>query len=62
MEQIPDIITSQQHLSPPCTRGSFIKYLHKMFRKINISYPLIRTHKCAYHGVRKVNFAYILNE
>ena len=37
-----------------------------MFRKTNISYPLIRTHTCAYQGVKNIgflaNFAYELNE
>ena len=37
-----------------------------MFRKTNISYPLIRTPTCAYQGVRNVsfseNFAYVLHE
>ena len=36
------------------------------FPKTNISYPLIRTRACAYHGVRNFsfseNFAYVLNE
>ena len=36
-----------------------------MFRKTNISNPLIRTRTCAYQGVRNVsfseNFAYVLN-
>ena len=43
--------------------GSSIKYVRKIFRKANISNPLIRT--CAYQGVRNVslseNFAYVLN-
>ena len=38
----------------------------QIFRKTNISYPLICTHMCSYQGVRNVcfskNFAYILNE
>ena len=29
---------------------------HQFFRKTNISYPLIRTHACAYQGVRNVFF------
>ena len=45
--------------------GSFIKYIRKIFRKTNISNPLIRTHTCAYQGIRNVsfleNFAYVLN-
>ena len=46
-------------------RGSSIKYVHKIFRKTNISNPLIRTRTCAYQGVRNVsfskNFASVLN-
>ena len=45
--------------------GSSIKYVHKIFRKTNISNPLIRTRTCAYQGVRNVsfseNFACVLN-
>ena len=33
-------------LSSP--KGSSIKYIRKIFRKTNISYPLIRTRKCMY--------------
>ena len=44
--------------------GSPIKYIRKIFRKANISNPLIRTRTCAYQGVRNVsfseNFAYVL--
>ena len=44
--------------------GSFIWYICKIFRKTNISHPLIRT--CAYKGVRNVScsetFAYVLNK
>ena len=29
----------------------------QIFRKTNISYPLIRTRKCAYQGVRNVRFS-----
>ena len=47
------------------TKGSSIKYVRKIFRKTNISNPLIRTRTCAYQGVRNVsfleNFAYVLN-
>ena len=36
------------------------------FRKTNISYPLIDTRTCVYHGVRNVcfseKFVYVLNE
>ena len=45
---------------------SFIQYVRKIFRKNNISYPLIRTRTCTYKGVRNVtfleNFADVLNE
>ena len=38
----------------------------QIFRKSNISHPLIRTRTCAYQGVRNdsfsENFAYLLNE
>ena len=41
-------------------------YIRKIFRKTNISYPLIRTRTCAYQGVRNVgfseNFTYVLND
>ena len=47
-------------------KGSFIYYVRKLFRKSNISYPLIRTRMCAYQGVGNVtfseNFAYIPNK
>ena len=47
-------------------KGPSIKYVRKIFRKTNISNPLIRTHSCAYQGVRNVsfseNFAYVLNK
>ena len=36
---------------------SFIQYMRKSFRKINISYPLICTLMCAYQGVRYVSFS-----
>ena len=46
--------------------GSSIQYVLKIFRKTNISYPLIRTRSWAYQGVRNVsfseNFAYLLND
>ena len=45
-------------------KWSFIKYVRKIFRKTNISKPLIRTNTFAYQGVRDVsfseNFAYVL--
>ena len=46
-------------------KGSSIKYERKIFRKINICNPLIRTRPCAYQGVRNVSFSesfvYVLN-
>ena len=48
------------------SKVSFIQYVRRIFRKTNISYPLIRTRTCAYQGVRNVSFlesfAYVLNE
>ena len=45
--------------------GSSISYVGKIFRKLNISYPLLRSHTCAYQGEKKVSFsetfAYVLN-
>ena len=44
---------------------SSTKYLRKIFRKTNISNPLISTRTSAYQGDRNVtfaeNFAYVLN-
>ena len=37
--------------------GSSIKYVRNIFRKTNISNPLIRTRACAYQGVRNVSFS-----
>ena len=46
--------------------GLLISYVRKIFRKTNISYPLIRTHTYAYQGVRNFSFseyfACVLNE
>ena len=46
-------------------KGSCIKYVRKIFRKTNISTPLIRKRTRAYPGVRDVSFsehfAYVLN-
>ena len=50
-------------LSGENSKGPSIKYVRKIFRKSNISNPLIRT--CTYQGVINVsfseNFAYVLN-
>ena len=47
------------------SKVSFIQYVRRIFRKTNISYPLIRIRTCACKGVRNIiffeNFAYILN-
>ena len=46
-------------------KGSSMYYVRKIFRKTNISYPLIRTPSCTYQGVRNVSFSenvpYVLN-
>ena len=46
-------------------RGHLFSKYAKSFRKISISYLLIRTRTCAYQGVRNVkclgNFVYLLN-
>ena len=49
-----------------CNWGSSTKCVHKIFgKKLTFLTPLIRTHTCAYQGVRHVSFsenvAYILN-
>ena len=50
----------------PKSLGSFISYVRKIFRKTNLSYPLVRTPVCAYQEVRNVsfseNFANVINE
>ena len=38
------------------SKVSFIQYVRRIFRKTNISYPLIRRRTCAYQGVRNVCF------
>ena len=40
--------------------GPSIKYVRKIFRKTNISNPLIRTRTCAYQGVKMLVFRKIL--
>ena len=37
-------------------QGSFIWYVHKIFRKTKISYPLIRTHDVCISGGKKCQF------
>ena len=39
------------------SKGLSIKYASKIFRKTNISNPLIHTRTCAYQGVRNVSFS-----
>ena len=48
------------HMFKAKDKGLFILYLRKIFRKTNISYPLVRTRTCAYQGVRNVSFENIL--
>ena len=47
-------------------RWWFIYFVRKIFRKSNISYPLVRTRTCAYQRVRNVSFsesfANVINE
>ena len=47
------------------TRVSFIQYARKIFRKTNISYPLVRRRTREYQRVRNVSFSkdfgYVLN-
>ena len=38
-------------------KGSFIEYIRKIFRKTNISYPLVHKRTAAYQGVRDVSFS-----
>ena len=47
--------------------GSFIKYVHKIFGKTNISYPLRRTGMCVHLRKRSVSFwekfrTYLMND
>ena len=41
---------------------SLIQYVRKIFRKTNISYPLIRTRYVSANVIIRENFAYVLNE
>ena len=47
-------------------KGSLIYYVRKIFQKSNIYYPLLRTRRSAYQGVRNIissdNFTNVLNE
>ena len=47
-------------------QGSFIQHVLKIYPEKNISYPLIRTHMCAYLWIGIVSFlesvAYVLNK
>ena len=36
--------------------GTTINYVRKIFRKTNISTPMIRTRTCAHQGVRNIGF------
>ena len=46
-------------------KGSSTNYVRKNFQKNNISNPLIRSRRRAYHGIRKVgfseNFLFVIN-
>ena len=59
------IIVAEHINQCKCIKGPSIKYVRKIFRKNNISNPLIRTRTCAYQWVRNVifseNFAHVLN-
>ena len=48
-----------------CEWGQFINYIHKTFRKTNISDLLLGTHRSVYQRIRNINFlesfAYALN-
>ena len=48
------------------TLGIIHLYAHKLFRKTNIYYPLMRTRTCAHQRIRNdsfwKNFAYVINE
>ena len=44
----------------PPAFSSFIYYVRTLFRKTNISYPLIRTHTCASKEVKTLGFPKIL--
>ena len=77
MNEVFDIVHSSNNLRNQTTfrsknihtikygSGPSIKYVRKIFRKTNISNPLIRTRTCAYQGVRNIsfseNFSYVLN-
>ena len=63
----PELLNIElQTRSPTLLQGSFIYYVHKIFRKTKISYLLIRTCSYAYQGVRNVsfsqNFVNVINE
>ena len=63
----PELLNTElQTCSPTLLQGSFIYYVHKIFRKTKISYLLIRTCSYAYQGVRNVsfsqNFVNVINE
>ena len=42
--------------------GSFIWYVHKILRKVNVSYPLLRTRQRVRNVSLLENFPYVLNE
>ena len=66
LEKFACVLKMDDPLQSLCIKGPFIHYVRKIFRKTNISNPLIRTHTCAYQGVTNVsfseNFACVLNK
>ena len=50
-------ITLLLHSSKFKKRESFILYVHKIFGKTGVSYPLIRIFMFGYHGVKYVSFS-----
>ena len=60
-----DILIGKLHFWYSAGMGLSIWYVRKIFRKTNISIPLIHTHTCPYWEVRNdsfpENFVYVLN-
>ena len=52
-------------MCPPPPGADRVKYIRKIFRKTNISYPMVRKRMCVKQEVRNVSFsedfAYVLN-
>ena len=49
-------IKSHRQSSEEINKGSSIYYIHNIFLKTNISYPLISTPTCALKGIRSISF------